>query len=97
MILREDDVTARAVIDAIRGGDTDTLRRLLRRDERLAKATILRRGRAGRPDYSYPLLGAATDWPGHFPDVAISVRLLVEAGADVNTHAAGPHREAGGR
>ncbi|MCU1389871.1 MAG: ankyrin repeat-containing protein, partial [Ilumatobacteraceae bacterium] len=38
-------------------------------------------------------LHAATDWPGHFPHVAEVIRVLVEAGADVDARFAGPHRE----
>ena len=39
------------------------------------------------------MIGAATDWPGHFPNVAESIRALVAGGADVNARASGPHRE----
>jgi ankyrin repeat protein len=39
------------------------------------------------------LLHAATDWPGHHPKNAASVRALIEAGADVNARCAGPHGE----
>jgi hypothetical protein len=34
-----------------------------------------------------------TDWPGHFPDGAATVAVLVEAGADVNARFHGPHAE----
>ena len=42
---------------------------------------------------SRTLLHAATDWPGHFPNNAATVALLVEAGAEVDARFAGPHTE----
>ena len=42
---------------------------------------------------SRTLLHAATDWPGHYPNNAATVRALVAAGADVDARFAGPHRE----
>jgi hypothetical protein len=42
---------------------------------------------------SRALLHVATDWPGHFPNVAATIAALVEAGADVNARFRGPHAE----
>lgn len=39
------------------------------------------------------LLHVVTDWPGHFPNGAEAVRVLVDAGADVNGRFTGPHTE----
>jgi ankyrin repeat protein len=39
------------------------------------------------------LLHVVTDWPGHFPNGAAVVRVLVAAGADVNARFVGPHNE----
>jgi hypothetical protein len=78
---------AASAIAAIRSGDVEGLRELLAKTPGLATATI------HRCEYTYPVIGAATDWPGNFPRVAETIALLVAAGADVNARAGGPHRE----
>jgi len=65
-------------VRAIRSGDVETLRRLLAEIPSLATA------RTGMPFRCRTLLHEATDWPGHLPRVAESIRALVSAGADVN-------------
>jgi ankyrin repeat protein len=40
------------------------------------------------------LIGAAVDWPGHFPNVRSTIETLVAAGADVNARCSVPHTEA---
>lgn len=35
----------------------------------------------------------ATDWPGHFPNVANTIAVLVDAGAEVNARFQGSHSE----
>lgn len=42
---------------------------------------------------SRSLLHVATDWPGHFPNIAETIAVLVAAGADVNARFRGPHEE----
>ncbi|GLZ32300.1 hypothetical protein Lesp02_44880 [Lentzea sp. NBRC 105346] len=69
---------------AIRTGDLDGLRRLLDDDPGLATARI-----GGRTP-----LHIATDWPGHFPNSAATIAVLIAAGADVNARfEGGVHRE----
>jgi ankyrin repeat protein len=81
------------VVDAIHDGDVETLKRLLREIPGLARAAI------GDPSDRRPnamsraSLHVATDWPGHFPNVAATIRVLVEAGADPNARFTGPHTE----
>jgi hypothetical protein len=78
-----------AVTQAIRTGDVDGLRRLLREHGELAGARLTDAdGVASRT-----LLHVATDWPGHFPNGPAVVAALVEAGADVNARFVGPHTE----
>jgi uncharacterized protein len=77
-----------AVTEAIRSGDLAALRRLLAEHPELATARIGGDEPAGT---SHTLLHVATDWPGHFPNGAATVAVLVEAGADVNARFRGPH------
>ena len=81
-VLRPDDPLAAAVAEAIRAGDIEELKRLLRGNQGLATATI--RSENGGDPVSRTLLHVATDWPGHFPNVAATIDALVDAGADVN-------------
>lgn len=93
MNLRDDPALEAAVVGAIHAGDLDALR------ERLRDVPGLARARIGAPDDDRPgamsrtLLHVATDWPGHFPNVAATIALLVEAGADPNARFTGPHAE----
>jgi uncharacterized protein len=68
------DPLAVAVMAAIHGGDSVTLNRLLAEHPGLAAARINNR----------TLLHIATDWPGHFPNVAAIVSALIAAGSDPN-------------
>jgi hypothetical protein len=79
-----------AVVEAIRGGDLEALRRLLAEHPGLATARLGDDDPAGM---SRTLLHVATDWPGHFPNGAATVAVLVEAGAEVNARFRGPHGE----
>jgi hypothetical protein len=91
--LFEDESLARDVIGAIRGGDLAKLQRMLAENPGLANATITRRAKENKQPFSYPLIGAAVDWPGHFSNVSQTIATLVAAGADVNARCAGPHTE----
>jgi ankyrin repeat protein len=80
------DLQARAV-QAIGSGDVGALASVLDADPALATA-YLRDDQEGRT-----LLHVATDWPGHKPRVAETIRLLVERGADVDAPFVGSHAE----
>jgi ankyrin repeat protein len=78
------------VVEAIHGGDVRTLESLLRENPGLAATRL---GDDDPDGMSRTLLHVATDWPGHFPNVAQVIALLVQAGADPNERFRGPHME----
>jgi uncharacterized protein len=75
-----------AAVEAVRAGDLAALRDLLAQQPELATARLPSVG--GRT-----LLHVATDWPGHRPNVGATVRLLADAGADLDAAGPGPHPE----
>ena len=77
MEIRAVEPLAQSLTSAIQHGDIDTLRKLLDANPGISKARIIDVKGAGRT-----LLHIAADWPGHFPDVAQTIRLLIEWGAD---------------
>lgn len=77
--LDKDDSRAVEVTAAIRAGDTNRLSAALAARADLATAVIRDDKNAGRT-----LLHIATDWPGHFPNVAATIQVLADAGADLN-------------
>jgi ankyrin repeat protein len=85
-----EDPLAAAVVDAVHAGQVEELRRLLSVHDGLAGAQL---GDDDPDGMSRSLLHVATDWPGHFPNVAETIKALVEAGADVNARFHGPHQE----
>lgn len=87
MLLPVDHPLAVRAAQVIRVGDVDGLRGLLVEHPELATA------RFGGDTMSRTALHAVTDWPGHLPHGATMVRVLVEAGADVNARFTGPHTE----
>src|SRR5690606_21044500 len=89
LVLAADDPLAVAATEAVQAGELDELRRLLDEHPGLATAYI-----GDHPGgMSRTLLHAATDWPGHFPGNVATVRLLLDAGADVDARFTGPHSE----
>lgn len=60
---------------AIQAGDVTRLKELLDENPGLANATS---------DGKRTMLHVATDWPGHFPNVGESIRLLIARGADTS-------------
>ncbi|RCR67046.1 MULTISPECIES: ankyrin repeat domain-containing protein [Larkinella] len=79
-----------AVVKAIQTGNLQELSRLLVEHPGLSQAWL---GDDDSCGMSRTLLHVATDWPGHFPNVARTIAMLIEAGADVNAQFIGPHIE----
>src|SRR5215204_5775703 len=77
--IQADDTRALAPQAAIPSGDVETLQRHLRADTALATARVVDRKGVGRT-----LLHIVADWPGHFPNGAQTVAVLVASGADAN-------------
>ncbi len=88
--IRTDDPVALDVVAAIHSGDVAGLKRLLDEHPGLAAAKL---GSDEAGGVTRSLLHVVTDWPGHFPNGAATVRVLVEAGADVNARFSGRHTE----
>jgi ankyrin repeat protein len=83
--LPHDEKQAVAIVKAIQGGEVETLERLLDRFPDLAAIRIVDARGVARS-----LLHIVADWPGHFPNGARTVAVLIAAGADVNAAMAGP-------
>lgn len=81
------DPIAVAVVNAIYNGNVSALTNLLENHPNLVD-TRIRDGKSSRS-----LLHIATDWPGHLPNVAETIKILIEAGADVNARFIGSHTE----
>ncbi len=64
---------------AVRAGDLEAVRRLLRDDLALASARLV-----GKDGGEGTALHVVTDWPGYFPNGPEIVGLLIDAGADPN-------------
>jgi uncharacterized protein len=90
MTIDPSDPLATAVVEAVRAGDLEALRRLLDGHPGLATARI---GDDRPGGETRSLLHVATDWPGHFPNGAATVALLVAAGAEVDARFGGGHHD----
>ncbi len=77
--LSKSDPLARGLTDAIHAGAVEPLKELLREHPGLASARLV----DGNGGSSTPL-HAVTDWPGFFPNGAMVVVVLVDAGGDPN-------------
>jgi hypothetical protein len=84
MMIAVDDPLAEAVVAAIHAGDTEALRRLLDEHPGLASARLGAACGGDDQGMTRSLLHVATEWPGHFPNGAAIVTVLVEAGGDVH-------------
>ena len=72
------------VVDIIHRGDLSALASFLTEDPQAVRSRI---------DGQRTLLHIATDWPGHFPNVQQTIRLLAERGADLSAPFQGRHTE----
>ena len=79
-----------AAVRAIHAGMVQDLGELLKTNPDLATARL---GDDDPDGMNRTLLHVATDWPGHYPDIAETIGVLVEAGSDVNARFHGPHQE----
>lgn len=84
------DPIAVAAVRAIHSGKVRDLLHLLAVNSDLATTRL---GDDDPDGMNRTLLHVATDWPGHYPNIAETISLLVEAGADVNGRFHGPHQE----
>ncbi|MDF2714215.1 MAG: ankyrin repeat-containing protein [Paenibacillus sp.] len=94
-LIPEESPLAVAVVDAIRSGDVQALKKLLADNPGLATARIAEKDadKGDKGSVSRTLLHVATDWPGHFTNGVKMVTVLIEAGADANARFTGPHTE----
>lgn len=76
------------ITEAIQQGDVNRLRVLLSGNPEIVKGGITDTRGVCRS-----LLHIATDWPGHFPNVAATIATLIAAGADVNATIDVPGRQ----
>jgi hypothetical protein len=90
LVLAADDPVAVALVAAVRAGDLEALRSALAERPELARAVIADPCGGG----TRTTLHVVTDWPGHFPNGADVVRVLVAAGADVDARPGAAEGEA---
>ena len=88
-----DNPLAIAAVNAIHGGNVESLKQLLTENPFLSTARLGGATLCNPCEMSRTLLHVATDWPGHFPNGPETVAALVAAGADVNARFEGPHNE----
>lgn len=81
-----DNLNHEAAVTAIHTGDLSALQQLLSDHPGLAAARLPRHG-------DRTLLHIATDWPGHYPNVAATITALVAAGANPDASCLGEHAE----
>jgi len=86
--MNADSPLAVSVTGAIKAGDVAAVEALLAEEPGLAEVWVCDASGCERST-----LHLLTDWPGHVPNAAAVVELLVEAGADVNAPFRGRHAE----
>ena len=82
----EHEPLAAALLTAIHEGDIERLGKLLGDEPRASRLLLQRPAGSHQPAFIYPLIAATTDWPGHYPRVAETIRTLVAAGAEVDAN-----------
>lgn len=87
LTLNEDDPLAVTLVQSIRSGDVESLKRLLAQHPGLASVHI-KNNRGG----SRTPLKVVADWPGHFPNGAAVVATLIAAGGDPEARGEGKGR-----
>ena len=87
--LVEDDPIVISLVDSITKGTLGTLVDLLKQHEGLANVSVV----AADKSWECRPLHYATDWPGHFPNIPETIRILIEAGAEVDTRGDDPNGE----
>lgn len=90
--LPADDALAVEVTHAIQHGDIAGLEKLLDANPGLATVYLLGKAQMAA-GVARSLLHVATDWPGHFPNIAATIQTLIAAGADPNATFRGVHAE----
>jgi len=90
LFIHTNEPLALALVEAIHSGNLPGLKRLLAENPGLAQVRL---GDNEPGGMSRTLLHVAKDWPGHFPNGADSVAVLIEAGAEVDARFSGPHTE----
>jgi ankyrin repeat protein len=81
--LSASDPVALQVIQAIQAGNIAGLEKLLVANPGLATVYLLGKAEMAA-GVARSLLHVATDWPGHFPNIAATIQTLIAAGADPN-------------
>lgn len=79
MEIKKTEPLAQALQIAIQAGDLEALAKLLQDNPEVSTARIVDEKHVKRT-----LLHIAADWPGHFPRVDKTIRLLIEMGANPN-------------
>ena len=88
-LIPHDNPLAISVSASIKTGDVVQLKQQLDENPQLDQSCIIDQDEGAKRS----LLHLATDWPGHFPNVGDTIRLLIACGAPVNEGIKGPNTE----
>lgn len=93
LLIDQHDALGGECLRVIREGDVAGLKRLLDEHRGLGAAWLVSSASGCEQEQRRSMLHVATDWPGHFHNVARTIDVLVGAGADVNARFLGTHEE----